>query len=298
MKTSDHIRWRPERRHRRVAPRHEAQVSPRADSDMTQVFGAAVRDGAVFDLSPDAFGRICISRVRREILEHDLVTLRSHMGMLQLQWVGLKSTPDDQELLGCGRLEGSEKLGDPSTLDQTIEQPEVVAPVSESRNDGKLFPSAMIVRHRRLSVRCSGLCTTTSLGQTRLFDEDDYSALPRSDLVSLRRILALHVGACRLSRAYAWPVLRRYSEALGESACRRRRLRNSHMLRAWHFCGPLGTRDSNASSTGGRRRFGPRFLLRDSLRRAASPHADGITPATSASITRSSIRRIWQFRLL
>src|SRR6185312_2801155 len=90
--------------------------------------------------------------------------------------------------------------------DRAIEQAEVEPPVAQAGNHRQLFPAEAVLKDRSLALRSPCSCATRSLGQTRFVDEDDYSALSRSDFFSSGHLLAFHCRTARSSRSRAWPV--------------------------------------------------------------------------------------------
>ena len=83
------------------------------------------------------------------------------------------------------------------------------SPVTQAGDHRELLPAEAVLQHGRLALRGPGSCATRSLGQTRLVDEDDYSALSRSDFFGSGHLLTFHCRTTRSSRSRAWPVGRR-----------------------------------------------------------------------------------------
>ena len=76
------------------------------------------------------------------------------------------------------------------------------------------FQLEAVLQDRRLTFRGPGSCAAGSFGQTRFVDEDDYSALSRSDFFSSGYLLAgsmkMGLPSClsRMRGQLACPVLR------------------------------------------------------------------------------------------
>src|SRR6202142_870502 len=160
----------------------------------------------MFEISPNAFDRIHVGCVGRHIVDCDFPALGLDVRLHELRAVRLQTIPDDEELLADRGLQGFEELDDLRTLDRAVEQAEIKAPVAEAGDHRELFPAEAVLQHGRLTLRSPGSCATRSFGQTRLVDEDDYSALSRSDFFSSGHLLAFQVRTARSSRSRAWPV--------------------------------------------------------------------------------------------
>jgi hypothetical protein len=174
--------------------------------DVAQVAGAVVGHGVMFEVSPDAFDGIHVRRVSGQVVNHDLAMLSFDMCPHEFGAMRLQSVPDDQQLLADCGLQSFEELHDLRTLDRAVEQPEVKSPVAQASNHRELLPAEAVLQDGSLALRSPGSCATRSFGQTRLVDEDDYSALSRSDFFSSGHLLAFHLRTARSSRSRAWPV--------------------------------------------------------------------------------------------
>src|SRR6185437_4278638 len=156
--------------------------------------------------TPDTFDRVHLRGVGRQTLEHDVAPLGLHVGAHELRAVGLQTVPDDQQLFADRRLQGFEKFDDLGALDRAVEQAKVESAVADPGDHRQLLPAEAVLQHRCLTLRSPGSRATRSLGQTRLVDEDDYSALSRSDFFNSGHLLAFQVRIARSSRSRAWPL--------------------------------------------------------------------------------------------
>src|ERR1700677_2064782 len=160
----------------------------------------------MLEVSPNALDRIHVGCVRRQVVDGDLPVLSLDMRLHELRAVALQTIPDDEQLLANRGLQSFEELDDLRTPYRAVEQSEVEAPVAQAGDHRELFPAEAVLQHGRLTFRSPGSCATRSFGQTRLVDEDYYSALSRSDFFSSGHLLAFHVRTARSSRSRAWPV--------------------------------------------------------------------------------------------
>src|SRR5579862_5838062 len=160
----------------------------------------------MLEITPNAFHRIQVRRVGRQIVDEDCAALGLQVSPHEFGAMCLQTVPDDEQLLADGGLQSFEKFNDLGTLDRAVEQPEVKSPVAQPSDHRELLPAEAVLQHRCLSLRGPGSRATRSLGQTRLVNEDDYSALSRSDFFNSGHLLAFHVRTARSSRSRATPV--------------------------------------------------------------------------------------------
>src|SRR5216684_1706984 len=175
-------------------------------SYIAEIASTVVGHGVMFEISPNALDRVHVGCVRRQVVYRDLPTLSLHMRLHELRAVGLQAIPYDEQLLANRGLQSFEELDDLRTLNRAVEQSEVEATEAQASDHRELLPAEAVLQHGRLTFRSPGSCATRSFGQTRLVDEDDHSALSRSDFFSSGHLLAFQVRTARSSRSRAWPV--------------------------------------------------------------------------------------------
>src|SRR5579863_521473 len=175
-------------------------------SHIAEVASTVVGHGVMFEIPPNALDGVHVGCVRGQIVDRDLPALGLDVRLHELRAVGLQAVPYDEKLLANRALQSFEELDDLRTLNRAVEQSEVEAPVAQAGDHRELFPAEAVLQHGRLTFRSPSSCATRSFGQTRLVDENDYSALSRSDFFSSGHLLAFHVRTARSSRSRAWPV--------------------------------------------------------------------------------------------
>src|SRR6185437_11575582 len=85
----------------------------------------------------------------------------------------------------------------------TGEEAEVEAPEAHAGNRRELLPGEAVLQNRCLALGGPGTRAAGSLGQTRLVDEDDYSALPRRDFFISGHLFFFQVAIAASSRSRA-----------------------------------------------------------------------------------------------
>jgi hypothetical protein len=102
---------------------------------IAEIASAVVGHGVMFEISPNAFDRIHVGCVGRQIVDCDLPALGLDVRLHELRAVRLQTIPDDEEPLADRGLQGFEELDDLWTLDRAVEQSEIKAPVAVVRSD-------------------------------------------------------------------------------------------------------------------------------------------------------------------
>src|SRR6185437_16108655 len=98
------------------------------------------------------------------------------------------------------------ELHDLWTLDRPGEESKVEAPEAHSSNHRQLLPGEAVLQDWCLAPWGPGARAAGSFRQTRLVDEDDYSALPRSDFFMAGHLFCFHVRIAASSRWRASPA--------------------------------------------------------------------------------------------
>src|SRR2546429_501170 len=196
----------PEGSDERAAALHGAQVSARTLSKITQIAGAEVRHRMVFEIGPDVLDRIEFRGIGRQILQRETSALSLDIRFDQPRAVRLQSIPHNQQLAADGRLQGLEELDDLRALDRAGEEAEVETPEAHPGNRRELLPREAVLQNGCLAFRGPGACAAGSFGQTRLVDEDDYSALPRRDFFNAGHLFFFQVAIAASSRSRARPL--------------------------------------------------------------------------------------------
>ena len=167
MTISEQLHLLSERRDQSWPSLHGAQVTARPMRDVLQVRTAVVRHRVMLQVSPDAFDRIELRSVGRQIFQGDPITLRLDVRPHEFGAVRLQTAPDNEDLSTDRLLQGLQELHDLRALDRAIEQTEVKSPVAQARDHRQLLPAEAVLKHRRLSLRGPGACATGSLRRNR-----------------------------------------------------------------------------------------------------------------------------------
>lgn len=168
-------------------------------SYIAEIACTVVGHGMVFEISPNAFDRVHVGYVCRQVVDRDLSALSLDTRLHELRTVGLQTIPDDGQLLADRGLRGFEELDNLGALDRAIEKSEVEAPVAQACDHRQLLPAKAVLQHGRLAFWSPGSCATRSFGQIRLVDEDDYSALSGRVFFKAGHLLSFHVRTARSS---------------------------------------------------------------------------------------------------
>src|SRR6185437_12636202 len=174
--------------------------------EISEVTGAEVRHGMVFEISPDVFNRVELGSIGGQILQGDLSIQTFQVLLHESRTVRLKPIPDYEQLFADRRCECLQELHDLWTLDRAGEESKVEAPEAHSSNHRQLLPGKAVLQDWCLAPWGPGARAAGSFGQTRLVDEDDYSALPRSDFFMAGHLFCFHVRIAASSRWRASPA--------------------------------------------------------------------------------------------
>src|SRR6185437_481541 len=186
MTISEQLCLLPEGGDERRAPLHRAQAPAGATLEIAEIAGAEVRHGVVLQVAPDVFNGIELWGVGGQILQGDLRAQALEILFDQSRAMRLQAIPYDQESAADRLVQGLKELHHLRALDRAGEE--------------------AVLQHRRLALRRPGACAAGSLGQTRLVNEDDYSALPRGDFFIAGHLLSFQVRMAASSRCRARPV--------------------------------------------------------------------------------------------
>ena len=156
----------PECPHKGRTTLHEEQVVACSTGDVAEIAGPIVGHGVMLEVSPDAFDEVHVGRVGGQLVDQDLAVLSLYACTYELRAVCVQSVPDDQQLFSDRALQGFEKLDDLWTLDRTVEQSEVEAPVARACNDWESLPSEGVLQELNLASPGPRSRATRSLGQT------------------------------------------------------------------------------------------------------------------------------------
>ncbi len=154
----------------------------------------------MFQITPDTFDRVEIGRIGAQELQIDATALCFNILAHEPGAVRLQPIPDDQQLLADRGLERLKEFDDLRRADRSGNEPKVKASEARPGNHRQLLPTEAILRNWGLAPGSPGTCATRSLGQTRLVDEDDYSALSRGDCLRHATSLSFQVRRARSSR--------------------------------------------------------------------------------------------------
>src|ERR1700722_4635556 len=194
MTISKQFRLLPEGRDQCAAALHRAQIAASTLAQIGEVAGTVVRHCVMFEVAPDVFDRVQFRRIGRQMLQGDATVEALDVFFDQPRAMRLQAVPDDQKLLADRGLQGLEELNDLRALDRTGEETKVETPIAHAGDDRELLPREAVLQDRCLALRGPGTCAAGSFGQTRFVDEDDYSALPRSDFFMAGGPLSFFVG--------------------------------------------------------------------------------------------------------
>src|ERR1700678_1144181 len=206
MTISKQFRLLPECRDQGATALHRAQIPTCALAQVAEVACAVVRHGVMLQVAPDVFDGVQFRRVGRQMLKSDAPVQALDVLFDQPRAMRLQAVPDDQQLLADRLLQRFEELNDLGALDRTGEESKVKAPVTHAGDDRELLPGEAVLQERCLTLRGPGACAAGSFGQTRFVDEDDYSALPRSDFFMAGQRFSFHVRIAASSRSRARPA--------------------------------------------------------------------------------------------
>ena len=171
----------------------------------------------MFEISPDAFHRIHIRRVGRQIGDQDLVVLGFDTCAHEHRAMHLRSIEDDRQLLADRCLQGIKKLDDLQSLDRAQEQMEVVPPVAQADDHRKCLSVEDVMQDGRLAPRRLGACPTRPLRQNQFVVGNDHSALLRSAVFCSGHLLAFQFRTVSSLRSRACLVGRYALQTRGPS---------------------------------------------------------------------------------
>src|SRR5882724_11352041 len=206
MTFSKQFRLLPECRDERAAALHRTQIAARKLSQIGQVASAVVGHRVMFQVAPDVFDWIQRRRISRQILQGDVPVQAIDVFFYQSRSMRLQAIPDDQQLLADRAVQRFEELHDLRAFDRSREESKVETPITHAGNHRQLLPGEAVLENRCLTLGGPGTCATGSFGQTRLIDEDDYSALSRSDFFTVGHRFSFQVLMAASSRWRARPV--------------------------------------------------------------------------------------------
>jgi hypothetical protein len=90
-----------------------------------------------FEIAPDALNSVQFQSVVRQVLQSDLAALLLDVVAHESQPVRLEAIPDNQEFAPDGRLQCLQELNDLRALDSARKEPEVKAPDTQLRDQGR-----------------------------------------------------------------------------------------------------------------------------------------------------------------
>src|SRR5215469_4099620 len=206
MTISEQLRLAPERCDQRSAALHGAKMPACADLEIAEIAGAEIRHGVMFEIPPDVFNRVELRSIGRQIFQGDASVEALEVLLHQPRAVRLQPIPNDEQLLADRRREGLQELHHLWALDRAGEESKVKPPEAHSGDHRQLLPGEAVLQDRCLTPWGPGTRAAGSFGQTRLVDEDDYSALPRSDFFTAGHRFCFQVRIAASSRCRARPV--------------------------------------------------------------------------------------------
>src|SRR6185437_1191689 len=146
MTTLEQLRLAPERCDEPATALHGAKVPAGACLEISEVTGAEVRHGMVFEISPDVFNRVELGSIGGQILQGDLSIQTFQVLLHESRTVRLKPIPDYEQLFADRRCECLQELHDLWTLDRAGEESKVEAPEAHSSNHRQLLPGKAVLQ--------------------------------------------------------------------------------------------------------------------------------------------------------